>query len=62
MKTHIAKKPYYIVLKNGKCIAHSKIVLGRNVVTDGDVEWFDDEASYTARLAVVKPAPAPKQN
>lgn len=59
MKTHIAKKPYYIVIKLGKILSCSKIVLGRNVVTDGDVEWFDTEADYKARLAVLNP---PKQS
>lgn len=60
MKTHIAAKPYYIVTKDNKFIAGSKIVLGRAVVTDGVVEWFDDEAAYKARLDVVNP-PKPKK-
>jgi len=55
MKNHIAQKPYYIVTKDNKFIAGSKIVLGRSVVTADTVEWFDTEAAYTARLNQVKP-------
>ena len=61
MKTYIAQKPYYIITKDNKFVAGSKIVLGRSVVTDGTVEWFDTEAAYNTRLNVVKPkAPASK--
>jgi hypothetical protein len=55
MKNYISKKPYYIVTKGSRFITSSKIVLGRNVTTDGVVEWFDTEAAYKARLDVVKP-------
>lgn len=55
MKTYIAQKPFYIITKDNKFVAGSKIVLGRNVVTDATVEWFDTEAAYKARLDVVKP-------
>jgi hypothetical protein len=60
MKNYISKKPYYIVTKNDRFITSSKIVLGRNVTTDGVVEWFDTEAAYKARLDVVKPKPPTK--
>lgn len=60
MKTFIAQKPYYIAIKNGKLIASGKIVLGRNVVTDGTVEWFDTETAYKARFDVIKPKPSIK--
>jgi len=58
MKTHKASKPYYIVIKNGKCVAKSKITIGRLVVTDGTVEWFDDEASFNARVLELTPPKA----
>jgi len=60
MKNYISNKPYYIVTKNDKFITGSKIVIGRNVITDGVVEWFDTEAAYNARLDVVKPKPPTK--
>ena len=60
MKTHIATKPYYIITKNDKFVAESKIVLGRKVVTSDKVEWFNTEAEQDARLAVVKSKPITK--
>ena len=53
MKTHIAQKPYYIIVKDGKYITGSKIVLGRNVVTGDTVEWFDTEEAFNARRTAV---------
>lgn len=55
MKTYYASKPYYIVVKNGKSVANAKIVIGRTIVTDGNVEWFDTESAYKARLEVLNP-------
>lgn len=54
MKTYISQKPYYVITKDGKFIAGNKVVIGRNIVTDATVEWFDTEAAYKARLEVVK--------
>lgn len=54
MKTYIAKKPYYILIKDENHVIGRNIVLGRAVTTECVVEWFDDEISYNARLEVLK--------
>ena len=53
MITFTAQKPYYIVIRDGKYITGSKIVLGRNVVTADTVEWFDTEEAFNARRTAV---------
>lgn len=54
MKTYTAQKEYYIIHKDGKYVAGSKVKIGRQIITDDSVEWFDNEVAYKARLDAFK--------
>ena len=55
ISSYTAEKPFYIVIRDGKVIIKSKIVLGRIVSTPDKVEWFDTEEQYKARIAELEP-------